>query len=76
MKNIEKSECNARFGCFVREGRLRQGITQEEAATLLGYTQQYFSKIEMGKKDVGITEALNICNMLHLDLQDFIRPYL
>lgn len=78
MKRIENSECLADFGQFIRGARERQGIFQSEIAAQLGITQSYYSIIERGSKDrnVDLVLALKICQILKIDLNDFIKQYM
>lgn len=78
MKKIENSECLIGFGQFIKEGREKRDMLQEEVAQLVGISQSYYSRIERGSKDrnVDLVVALKICQVLRLDLSDFIRPYM
>lgn len=76
MKNIEKTECLRGFGKFVLDGRTRRGLTQTQAAEILGIDQTYLSKIELGKRNVDLILAMQVCEALKLDLSDFIRGYM
>lgn len=78
MKKIENSECLLGFGKFIKEGRERKDMFQSEVASLVGITQAYYSMIENGTKDrnVDLVLALKICQVLRLDLNDFIKQYM
>ena len=78
MKKIENSECLLGFGKFIREGRMKRDMYQHEVAALLGITQAYYSMIEQGNKDrnVDLVLALRICQVLRLDINDFIKQYM
>ncbi len=78
MKKIENSECLIGFGKFIKEGREKRDMLQTEVAQLVGITQAYYSIIENGSKDrnVDLVLALKICQVLRLDLNDFIKPYM
>ena len=78
MKKIENSECQIGFGNFIKEGRLRKGMTQGELAELIGIPQPYYSIIERGAKDrnVDLVLAMNICRVLGLDFSDFTKQYM
>lgn len=78
MKIIENSECLAGFGKFIRDARERQGLFQADVAGQLGITQSYYSVIERGSKDrnVDLVLALEICKVLKIDLNDFIKQYM
>ena len=78
MKKIENSECLIGFGNFIKEGREKKDMLQSEVAALVGITQPYYSVIERGSKDrnVDLVLALKICQVLHLDINDFIKQYM
>lgn len=78
MKKIENSECLAGFGEFIKRGRERQDMFQSEVATLVGVSQPYYSMIENGAKDrnVDLVLALKICQVLKLDINEFIKQYM
>lgn len=78
MKKIENSECLIGFGNFIKEGREKRDMYQAEVAALVGITQAYYSIIERGSKDrnVDLVLALKICQVLRLDLNDFIKQYM
>jgi transcriptional regulator with XRE-family HTH domain len=78
MKRIENSECLIEFGKFIKEGRLKQDMFQSEVATLVGITQPYYSMIENGSKErnVDLVLALKLCQVLKLDINDFIKHYM
>ncbi len=78
MKKIENSECLIGFGNFIKEGRENRDMYQAEVAALVGITQAYYSIIERGSKDrnVDLVLALKICQVLRLDLNDFIKQYM
>lgn len=78
MKKIENSECLIGFGKFIKEGRERRDMYQAEVAALIGVSQPYYSMIEQGNKDrnVDLVLALKICQVLRLDINDFIKQYM
>lgn len=59
------------FGAYIRAGRKRLGVTQLEASIAVGVTQSVYSCYESGKRPVTLPMALNICNYLNLDINDF-----
>ena len=76
MKIIDISECLVGFGKFVREKREKTNLYQTDMAKQLGITQAYYSNIERGTRNVDLVLALKICQILNLDLNDFIQTYL
>ena len=73
---LNDNVCLTSFGRFIREGRERQGLYQSQIAEQIGITQQAYSKIELGKLNVDFITALKICEILHLDISDYIKTYL
>ena len=76
MKIIENSECLIGFGKFIKEGRERKKLYQENIATQLGISQVYYSMIERGERNVDLFLAMRICQILNLDLHDYIKAYM
>lgn len=70
---IDDTLCKVAFGQFIRRGREFQHLYQSQVAEQLGVSQQYYSKIESGHRNVDFVQALKICQILHLDLSDFIK---
>lgn len=61
------------FGEFIRQGRNKQKINQQDLADHLGLTQSYLSRIEQGTRSVDLELAIKICSFLQLDLNDFLK---
>lgn len=76
MKIIDNSECLIGFGKFIKEGRERKKLYQEHIASSLNISQAYYSLIEKGERNVDLFLAMRICQILELDLQDYIREYM
>ena len=73
MKTIEKQKVANEFGRFVREARERKGMTQYEIAEQLGVSRSYYTMIESGNREIYFTLAMNICKVLNLDINDFMK---
>lgn len=76
MKTIDNNECLADFGKFIREKREKTNLYQTDMAKLLGISQVYYSHIERGLRNVDLVLALKICQILNLDLNEYISSYL
>ncbi len=76
MKIIENSECLKEFGQFIRSKRETLGLYQSDVASRLGVSQVYYSQIECGKRNTDLVLALKICQILNLNLSDYIKEYL
>lgn len=77
MKKIENSECQICFGNFIKEGRKKKDMLQTEVAELVGIPQSYYSVIERGaeNRNIDLVLAMKICQVLGLDISDFIKQY-
>ena len=60
------------FGEYIKSGREKLHLYQSQVAESLGVTQQYYSHIEKGIRNVDLVFALKICSVLQLSLNDFI----
>lgn len=78
MKKIENSECLKSFGRFIRSRREAKGMLQTEVAQMVGITQAQYSAIENGdvRRRVTLTVAMRICQVVDLDISDFIKTYM
>lgn len=72
QKNPEDAAFQREFGEYIKQGRERQCLYQSQVAELLGVSQQYYSHIEKGIRNVDLVFALKICSALKLNLNDFI----
>lgn len=73
MDANKRNEFNAAFGSFIKDARIKNRISQGDAARHIGVTQSYFSRIEMGERNIDLQQAIEICNFLGLNLNDFIK---
>ena len=73
MKAIDKDKISVEFGKFVRAERERKNLYQADVAKLLGVSRSYYAFIENGERDIYFTLALNVCRVLDLDLNDFLK---
>jgi transcriptional regulator with XRE-family HTH domain len=58
-------------GRNVKQCRLRRGLTQEELADISGFSQQYISGLESGRRNPTVVTLYELANALgvgHLDL--------
>lgn len=62
-KNIYSKD-HQRLVQKLKDARVEAGLSQQDAAELLGKTQSYLSKVEAGQRQVDIVE-----------LKDFARAY-
>lgn len=72
---LDDRQCQIDFGLFIKEGREKQHLYQSQVAELVEISQQYYSKIENGLRNVDLTLALKLCQVLKLNLSDFIKTH-
>ena len=75
-KSMKTDVVETDFGVFIRDGREARGMTQREVAPLLGVSQGYYGQIELGIRHVDFVMAMRICQILELDINDFIKKYM
>lgn len=73
---LDDRQCQIEFGKFIRVGRENQKMFQSQVAEQLDITQQYYSTIENGSRNVDFVLALKICKILKLNIEDFIRTHM
>jgi DNA-binding XRE family transcriptional regulator len=73
MKTFDKEKVAVEFGAFVREARERQGMLQADVAEKLGVSRSYYTLIEAGKRDIYFATAVDICRILRLDFDEFVK---
>lgn len=73
MKTIDKEKVVVEFGRFIREAREMKGLLQADVAEKLGVSRSYYGHIESGNREIYFTLAINICRVLDLDMNDFIK---
>lgn len=76
MKNIDNSVCLRGFGEFIKEGREQKNLYQDQLAQQLEISQAYYSLIERGERNVDLVLAMKICQVLNLDLSQYISKYI
>lgn len=73
MTKTDKDKCLRNFGEWIRGEREKKELSQTEVAAELGVHRTYYGKIELAQREVDLTTAMEICNVLGLDLSDFIK---
>lgn len=56
-------------GLVLRGARFREGLTQKELAKRSGISQENISKMENGKRPIGIKVAKKLANVLNIDFK-------
>src|SRR5689334_9493577 len=61
-------------GQNVRRIRLKKGLTQEQFAELSGYSQQYISSLEQGKRNPTVITVYELAMALETSHLNLLRP--
>ena len=56
----------------LRAARLRAGLRQIDVAQKLGKPQSYVAKVESGERRIDLIEAVDLCQVVSLDLAGVI----
>jgi len=58
---------------MLREARLSAGLTQTQAAELIGRPQSFVSKCESGERRIDVIELLDLCGVYKCDPCELLR---
>lgn len=72
MAQLNRKATVAAYGVFIRQLREKQELKQQDVADMVGITQSYYSNIEAGKREIGVTLANNICDVLGTSMNEFL----
>ena len=61
-------------GRNVRRIRLRKGLTQERFAELSGFSQQYISGLEQGRRNPTVVTLYELATALGVSHMELVRP--
>lgn len=50
----------------LKDLRIEQGLSQEEIASVLNTSQQYYGKYELGKRPLPIEHLITLCKFYHV----------
>ena len=75
MPKYDAEKTYKQFGLFVKQARERKGLYQKEVAQMIGVSQPYYCQIESGTRQITMWAALNLCDILDLDFNDFIGSF-
>jgi len=62
-----------RFGYTVREQRLKGNLSQEDLADLCSLHRTYISDIELGKRNVSLTNIGKVATALDISLSELFK---
>ena len=75
MGHINDKQRTIDFGVFIRNARMERKLYQAEVAEKVGITQSHLSYIENGVRVVDLVLAMRICEVLGVNINDYIRQY-
>ena len=61
------------LGNFIREHREKRLITQEHLALELGLSRATYMQIELGKRELKVSEAIKLAGIFDMSLEDFLH---
>lgn len=67
------SRAYERFRQALKAARVEAGLTQVEAARLLGRPQSFVAKVEAGERRVDVVELSQLCRVYKRNLNSFVR---
>ncbi len=62
-------------GRNVRQVRQEKGLTQEQLAELSGFSQQYISGLEQGRRNPTVVTLYELATVLGVSHMELIRPF-
>ena len=60
------------LGNFIRKQRKKRLITQEQLASELGLSRATYMQIELGKRELKVSEAIKLAEIFHMSIEDFL----
>jgi transcriptional regulator with XRE-family HTH domain len=67
-------DMRALVGSNVRQARLNKGLTQEKFAERSGFSQQYLSSLENGRRNPSIVTIYELAQALGVSHVDLVKP--
>jgi transcriptional regulator with XRE-family HTH domain len=68
----ERDRLRSRFAQAVRFQRLREGLTQQQLADLVGRHKAQISRLEAGHRHADVAEAAMIARALHTSIDELL----
>lgn len=73
MKIPNENRHREKLLMLLKEVRQKRAIRQVDLAEQLGVPQSFVSKYESGERQLDILELRRVCQVLGIDLNDFVR---
>ncbi len=61
------------LGDFIREQRKKRLVTQEHLASKLGLSRATYVQIELGKRELKVSEAIKLTEIFDMSIEDFLN---
>jgi transcriptional regulator with XRE-family HTH domain len=68
----DELEILTHFGERLRQLRLAKNLTQEELASLAGFSRSYYNEIETGKRNIALLNLNRLAQCLNISLSDLL----
>ena len=63
------------FAAVVKTARKERYMSQDEISEYVGISRTYYSELESGHRRCSLLNALKICAVLDIDLNQFVNRY-
>ncbi|WP_442904471.1 helix-turn-helix domain-containing protein [Gordonibacter sp.] len=70
---MQSNERRIRLGVAIREERVRQHLSQEKFAYMIGSDQSYVSRLERGEYNLKFDHLCEIADALNLDVSELLN---
>ena len=69
---MDKKTLLKKFGKNVKIERIKQDLTQEQLAEIMGVSQNYVANIECGKANMSLAKVLELANFLNIKIEKLL----
>lgn len=69
---MNKEKLLKQFGTNVKIERLRQNLSQEQVAEIMGVSHAYYASIERGKENMSLGKVLELAEYLNVDIEKLL----
>lgn len=70
---MEKKDLLKKFGKNVKIERVKKDLTQEQLAEIMNISQNYLSRIELGKENMSLGKILELSKFLDTDIANLLN---
>jgi transcriptional regulator with XRE-family HTH domain len=72
--SMDNADIRTSFGSRLRELRKRQGLSQEQLASLAGIDRTYLSSCERGTRNISVVNIARLADALRVEPAELLRP--